>query len=86
MSSPSISNSRQFDQHFDEGGDIASFIVPSSLNPTSRPGLEQKRVNIDFPVWVIKSLDMEATRVGVSRQSLIKMWLTEKLEGKMQAS
>jgi len=78
MKNPSISNSSQFDQHFDEGGDITSYIVPSSIK---RPGLEQ-----NFPVWVIKSLDLEATRVGVSRQSLIKMWITEKLEDKVHAS
>ena len=83
MKNPSISNSSQFDQYFDEGGDTASFIVPTSLK---RPGLEQKRVNIDFPVWVIKSLDLEATRVGVSRQSLIKIWITERLEGKVHGS
>ena len=83
MKKPSISNSSQFDQYFDELGDIASYIVPASIQ---RPGLEQKRVNIDFPVWVIKSLDLEATRVGVSRQSLIKMWITEKLEDKVHAS
>ena len=51
-----------------------------------RMSLEQKRVNLDFPVWVIKSLDLEATRVGVRRQSLIKMWITEKLEDKVHAS
>ena len=83
MNDQSISNSSQFDQYFDAGGDVASFIVPSSIK---RPGLEQRRVNIDFPVWVIKSLDLEATRVGVSRQSLIKMWITEKLENKVHAS
>jgi hypothetical protein len=83
MKKPSISNSSQFDQYFDEGGDIASYIVPASIK---RPGLEQRRVNIDFPIWVIKSLDLEATRVGVSRQSLIKMWITEKLEDKVHAS
>jgi hypothetical protein len=83
MNDQSISKSSQFDQYFDEGGDITSFIVPSSVK---RPGLEQRRVNIDFPIWVIKSLDLEATRVGVSRQSLIKMWITEKLENKVHAS
>jgi hypothetical protein len=83
LKKPSISSASQFDRHFDEGGDITSFIVPSSIK---RPGLDQKRVNIDFPVWVIKSLDLEATRIGVSRQSLIKMWITEKLENKAHAS
>ena len=83
MNNQSISKSSQFDQYFDEGGDITSFFVPSSVK---RSGLEQRRVNIDFPIWVIKSLDLEATRVGVSRQSLIKIWITEKLENKVHAS
>jgi hypothetical protein len=42
---------------------------------------EQKRVNIDFPFWMIKSLDKEAKHVGVSRQAVIKMWLAERLQG-----
>jgi hypothetical protein len=45
-----------------------------------RPGLEQKRVNVDFPVWMIHSLDKEAKRLGVPRQSIIKIWLAERLE------
>ena len=41
---------------------------------------QQKRVNVDFPIWVIDSLDKEAGRLGVSRQPIIKLWLVEKLE------
>ncbi|MEJ1967697.1 MAG: hypothetical protein WDN03_03525 [Rhizomicrobium sp.] len=47
-----------------------------------RPGLEAKRVNVDFPDWMVRSLDREARRVGVTRQSLIKLWLAERLEKK----
>jgi len=41
---------------------------------------EPKRVNIDFPAWMVKSLDKEAKHIGVSRQAVIKMWLAEKLK------
>jgi hypothetical protein len=44
------------------------------------PGLEQRRVNVDFPVWMIESLDREARRLGVTRQSIIKVWIAERLE------
>jgi hypothetical protein len=82
MKKNSISRADDFDKYFDEGGDISTYIIPSSIK---RPGLEQKRVNVDFPSWVIKSLDLEASRVGVSRQSLIKMWITQRLEDKIHA-
>lgn len=82
MKKNSISRADDFDTYFDEGGDISTYIIPSSIK---RPGLEQKRVNVDFPSWVIKSLDLEASRVGVSRQSLIKMWITQRLENKIHA-
>jgi Ribbon-helix-helix protein, copG family len=45
-----------------------------------RPGLEQRRVNVDFPEWMIESLDREARRLGVNRQSIIKVWIAERLE------
>ncbi|OLT58155.1 CopG family transcriptional regulator [Moorena bouillonii PNG] len=45
-----------------------------------RPGYEQKRVNVDFPTWMIEALDREAKRLGVTRQSIIKVWLAERLE------
>jgi hypothetical protein len=82
MKKNSVSRADDFDKYFDEGGDISTYIIPSSIK---RPGLEQKRVNVDFPSWVIKSLDLEASRVGVSRQSLIKMWITQRLEDKIHA-
>jgi hypothetical protein len=45
-----------------------------------RPELEQRRVNVDFPSWMIESLDREARRLGVTRQSIIKLWIAERLE------
>ncbi len=66
-----------FDKKFDNGEDISEFL---DLKKATRPGLEQKRVNVDFPVWMIQMLDNEARRLGVARQSIIKIWIAEKLE------
>lgn len=67
----------EFDRLFDDGEDISSSI---DLASARRPGLEQRRVNVDFPVWMIESLDREARRLGVTRQSIIKVWIAERLE------
>lgn len=66
-----------FDRKFSEG---ESVIDDLDLSKARRPEQRQKRVNVDFPVWMIESLDKEASRLGVTRQSIIKMWLAEKLE------
>jgi len=66
-----------FDQAFDDGSDISQYL---DLSTARRPELEQKRVNVDFPVWMIHQLDKEAKRIGVTRQSIIKMWLAEHLK------
>jgi hypothetical protein len=50
------------------------------LGSARRPGIEQRRVNVDFPAWMIESLDREAKRLGVTRQSIIKVWIAERLE------
>ena len=52
----------------------------ADLSNARRPNREQRRVNVDFPVWMIDSLDREARRLGVTRQSIIKVWITERLE------
>jgi len=70
---------KEFDRKFDKGEDITAELDMSTLR---RPGLEQRRVNVDFPSWMIESLDREAKRLGVTRQSIIKMWLAERLERK----
>lgn len=67
----------EFDRRFDEGEDVTSELVVSK---TSRPGLEQQRVNVDFPSWMVKSLDREARRLGVTRQSVIKFWIADRLK------
>jgi len=61
---------KEFDKKFDAGEDITKYL---DLTRVKRPGHEQKRVNVDFPMWMIESLDREASRLGVPRQSLIKM-------------
>jgi len=68
---------KNLDKKFDEGKDITKYL---DLSKMRRPKQEQKRVNVDFPVWMIHSLDKEARRLGVPRQSVIKIWLAEKLE------
>ncbi len=67
-----------FDKKFDDNKkDIIDDLDLASLR---RPNLKQKRVNVDFPAWIIDSLDKEAKRMGVTRQSVIKLWLAERLE------
>lgn len=68
---------KSFDRKFDEGKDITDDL---DLSKIIRPNQEQRRVNVDFPTWMIESLDREASRLGVTRQSIIKVWLAERLE------
>lgn len=70
---------KQFDEKFDAGEvDVTDNLDLAALK---RPNQNQRRVNVDFPVWMIESLDKEASRLGVTRQSIIKVWLAERLEG-----
>ena len=68
---------REFDKKFDEGKDISKHL---DVSKARRPVQEQKRVNVDFPLWMINLLDKEAKRLGVPRQSIIKVWVAERLE------
>lgn len=68
---------KRFDQKFDEGKDVSADLDLTTLR---RPTQEQRRVNVDFPTWMIESLDHEAARLGVTRQSIIKVWIAERLE------
>ena len=70
---------RAFDRKFDDGEDVSNAL---ELGKARRPAQEQRRVNVDFPVWMIESLDREAGRLGVTRQSVIKVWIAERLERK----
>lgn len=71
-------SAEELDRMFDEGSDeIDQYLDWSKAR---RPGLELKRVNVDFPQWVIDGLDREAKRRGVTRQALIKMWVSDRLD------
>ncbi len=67
---------KEFDKKFDEGKDISKYL---DVSRARRPEQEQKRVNVDFPLWMIHLLDKEAKRLGVPRQSIIKVWIAERL-------
>jgi hypothetical protein len=69
-------NSSDFDRHFDAGDSVMAEL---DLDAARRSRLQQKRVNVDFPLWMVEELDREATRLGVTRQSIIKVWLAERL-------
>lgn len=68
---------KKFDSDFDQCKDVTGAL---DLSKAKRPKQQQKRVNVDFPTWMIEMLDKEAGRLGVTRQSIIKVWLAEKLE------
>lgn len=71
---------KALDRRFDEGKDVTGELDLATLR---RPTQEQRRVNVDFPGWMIDSLDDEAARLGVTRQSIIKVWIAERLERKV---
>jgi hypothetical protein len=68
---------KEIEKKFDEGEDISKYL---DFSKARRPEQEQKRVNVDFPLWMINMLDKEARRLGVPRQSIIKVWVAERLE------
>ena len=68
---------KDFEQQFDEGVDLTASL---DLSRARRVLQAQRRVNVDFPTWMIDSLDREASKLGVTRQSVIKVWLAERLE------
>jgi len=68
---------KEFDELFDRGEDVTPYL---DLTKIRRPNQEPRRVNVDFPVWMVNSLDREAKRLGITRQALIKVWIAERLE------
>ena len=70
---------KDFEQQFDAGVDITASL---DLTKAKRVLQEQRRVNVDFPTWMIESLDREASKLGITRQSIIKVWLAERLESR----
>jgi hypothetical protein len=77
MSTPKTISAEEFDRRFEAGEDVSEYL---DLSRAYRPNLEPRRVNVDFPSWVVNGLDREAQRLGVTRQALIKMWIAERLQ------
>ena len=73
----------ELDRRFDDGEDITQFL---DLDQAFRPNLEQRRVNLDLPNWMINTLDKEAKRVGVTRQSIMKVWISERIKAEQGES
>ena len=76
MTGREIKTVEDLDAAFDAGEDIAHLV---DWSKATHPNRAAKRVNVDFPVWMVERLDAESARLGVTRQSLIKMWIAEKL-------
>jgi len=68
---------QEFDKLFEEEKDITGFL---DMQTAKRNGLRTRRVSVDFPEWMIKMLDQQAMKLGVTRQSIIKFWISEKLK------
>lgn len=69
---------KDFDRKFDQG--VEDLVDDLDLSTVRRVNQAQKRINVDFPSWVVDSLDREAARIGVTRQSIIKVWLVERIK------
>ena len=69
---------KDFDRKFENGR--KEIVDDLDLSTARRVNQEQKRINVDFPAWVVEALDREASRIGVTRQSIIKVWLVERLQ------
>lgn len=68
---------RDLDEAFDEGVDISSHL---DLTAARRPKRDVQRVNVDFPAWMVGTLDAEAARLGITRQAVIKTWIAERID------
>jgi hypothetical protein len=74
---PKKITAEEFDRMFDDGEDMTPYLDLSTLR---HPGLEIRRINVDLPGWIVNTLDLEANHRGVTRQSIIKMWLVDRIE------
>ena len=77
---------KEFDRKFDNGEDITEYLDFSNalkLKDVKKLKIETKKVNVDFPEWIVESLDKEAKKIGVTRQSIIKVWIAERLKEEM---
>ena len=77
MKAKKIITTEELDAKFDAGEDITRHL---EVSKAKRPGLESQRLSVDAPAWMVKRLDREARCLGITRQSLIKVWLAERLE------
>lgn len=77
VDAPEPISAEELDRRFDDGENVSAYFDWSSAG---RPGPESRRVNVDFPDWMVRRLDMQAKMRGVTRQALIKMWLADRLE------
>ena len=71
----------EFERRFDEGEDVTPFFDMASIR---RPGVEPRRVNVDFPEWMVAELDWQSRLIGVSRQALVKLWVSERFQKEQQ--
>ena len=71
----------EFERRFDEGEDVTPFFDMASIR---RPGVEPRRVNVDFPEWMVAELDWQSRLIGVSRQALVKLWVSERIQKEQQ--
>lgn len=69
----------EFDALFETEEGVAAYLDKSGIK---RPGLEQRRITVDFPAWMVHQLDKEANRLGITRQSIIKMWISERIDAR----
>jgi hypothetical protein len=76
MTAKKTIDAEEFDRKFDAGESVIDYL---DMDTIRHPGLETRRVNVDFPAWVVAGLDRQAKRLGVTRQALIKMWIAERV-------
>ncbi|WP_162341221.1 type II toxin-antitoxin system BrnA family antitoxin [Cyclobacterium salsum] len=67
----------EFDEKFERQENLVPYL---QIDKRSKPGLKARRVSVDFPEWMVQELDRAAQKLGVSRQSLIKVFISDKLK------
>jgi len=71
---------KEFDEKFDNSEDISEYLDFSKATRPNVLNTKIKKVNVDFPEWIIEALDKEAKKIGVTRQSIIKVWIADRLK------
>jgi len=70
-------SAEEFDEKFEAGEDLSEYL---DLDKAVRPELKQKKIRLQLPEWMLGSVDREAKKLGVSRQAVLRMWISEKLK------